>query len=319
MSFMAGSNNNTGGSHVAGAVVTLVLLIVGAVWLHSGGHSFLMIAWIAFTGIILLGLLAGDGETSEKPVYDMRPGDPIQVSGPAIVHTGERPLPAISGDYFKYKEKYWRTQLSPTPDGIVGDPGVGLNSSGFAMGNIAAGQTGERNLAKLMVHMGVVGDGVNSYWSLRIPGSKLDTDVDAILTYGDNMILIDAKEFMAGGDLVYKNADGDSITLWRKSKPDSTDRDLVFVKQYDLKRNMEMALEKYTEEFADMHVEAVVLLSPTRNGLAAVDAGCVIDDGLIPVTQSWAWSQDLKAKFEEHPAEPTRPDVDVRLRALLKK
>ena len=304
-------------------LVCIVAMIAGSWWLHSHDHGFLMLLWIAFMGFVTLmviGSVLDDGngdykQSSAGPASGtFRRGKPRQV-----VSTYARNVPAVSNDVFREKEKYWKINLDGHVDGVVGDPGVGLGSSGFSTDRVNAGQKGEQNLAKLMVYLGIVGRGLNSYWSLRIPGSTLDTDVDAIVSYGDQLVLIDAKEYVSGDGYVYRNEPGDAVSVW--VEPDAAHPDLQRhrVKKYEFSHNMEMALDKYRTAFPSMNVSAVVLLCPTRRGLAAVKAGCSIDDGVIPVTQSWAWLKDLKAKLDSQDSRPTTdPDVDRELRALLK-
>lgn len=316
----AGKPSGGGGMWV---LVCIAATIVGAWWIHAHGHGFLALLWAVFMGFVTLMVIVSVGDdgkgnyepSSTAPTYKaVRRGKPRQV-----VSTYARNVPAVSNDVFRKKAQYWKIDLDGHVDGVVGDPGVGLGSSGFSTDRVQAGQKGEQNLAKLMVYLGIVGRGLNSYWSLRIPGSALDTDVDAIISYGDQLVLIDAKEYVAGDGYVYRNEPGDAVSVW--VEPDAAHPDLQRrrVKKYEFSHNMEIALDKYRTAFPSMNVSAVVLLCPTRRGLAAVKAGCSIDGGAIPVTQSWAWLKDLKAKLDSQDSRPTTaPDVDRRLRALLK-
>ena len=307
-----------------GVLVCIVALIAGGWWLHSHDHGFLMLLWIAFMGFVTLAVIGSVVDAGGNGYY--KPSGAAPAAGTArrgksrqVVSTHARNVPAVSNDVFRKKEQYWKVDLDGHVDGVVGDPGVGLGSSGFSTDRVSAGQAGEQNLAKLMVYLGIVGRGLNSYWSLRIPGSTLDTDVDAIISYGDELVLIDAKEYVAGDGYVYRNEPGDAVSVWVEPDAEHPDLQRRRVKRYEFSRNMEMALDKYRKAFPGMNVSAVVLLCPTRRGLAAVKAGCSIGDGVIPVTQSWAWLKDLKAKLDGQGSRPTTdPDVDRKLRALLK-
>lgn len=318
----AGNYTNTtqgakkpGGGHGLAVVACIVVTVAVSMWLHSNDHGFLMLLWIAFMVFVTLGVIGiGSGSTTSSSRTACKTG-PVHV-----VDTGLHDVPAVSNDFFRKQEQYWKVSLDGHVDGVVGNPGVGLDSSDFGSDRVAAGQEGEKNLAKMMVQAGVVGNGLNSYWSLRIPDSSYDTDVDAIVTFGNRMILIDAKEYVSGDGYTYEPVYGvDRVDVWQEPTTKNPARARHLVKRYDFSRNMEMALEKYRKAFPTMDVEAVVLLCPTRRGLAAVKAGCSICNGAIPVTQSWAWLQDLRKKLDESETRPTTdPAVDHRLRALLK-
>lgn len=321
----AGNYTNTtqgakkpGGGHGLAVVACIVVTVAVSMWLHSNDHGFLMLLWIGFMVFFTLGVI-GSGSTSSTAGKQPRPSGGYRAST-HFVGTGSRNVPAVSNDVFRKREQYWRVDLDSHVDGVVGNPGVGLASSGFGSDRVAAGQEGEKNLAKMMVHAGIVGNGLNSYWSLRIPDSNYSTDVDAIVTFGNRMILIDAKEYVSGDGYTYEPVYGaDRVDVWQEPTAKNPNRTRHLVKRYDFSRNMEMALEKYSKVFPTMDVEAVVLLCPTRRGLAAVKAGCSICNGAIPVTQSWAWLRDLKKKLDESETRPTtNPNVDRRLRALLK-
>lgn len=291
-----------------------------------GRKLFYFVALIMF-GFFLIGCNADGGSTpkrnnkapkntgvrattSSHETYTAKGGNNHPVGmGHNIIKTHQRALPAVDNDFFTHTAKYWKE--NPIGHvGINGKPGVGLNSSGFDDSRIKAGQAGEKELAQMMCYLGIASKDVQTYWSLRLPYSDFDTDVDAIVSYNNNIILIDAKQYVAGKNLKY-TYDHDGVINVKD----------VFtgerVKQYSFSRNMGMALEKYTQLFPNAHIEGVVLLCPTRNGIAATDANLGICDGKLAVTQSWAYLRDLKADIDKTHG-MTRPSFDSKLRTLLK-
>lgn len=226
-----------------------------------------------------------------------------------IIKTHQRALPAVDNEFFTKTARYWK--VNPLGhEGINGTPGVGLDSSGFDNSRIKAGQVGEKELAQMMCWLGIASKDVQTYWSLRLPDSDFDTDVDAIVSYNNNIILVDAKQYVAGKNLRYTyNRDGviDVKDVFTGER----------VKQYSFSRNMGIALEKYSRFFPSAHVEGVVLLCPTRNGIAATDANLGICDGKLAVTQSWTYLKDLKADIDRTHGR-TKPEFDRKLKSLLK-
>lgn len=292
----------------------------------SGRKMFYFIALIMF-GFFLIGCNADDGSktkgsnkapkntgvratTSSHETSTAKGSNSRSIGmGHNIIKTHQRALPAVGNDFFTHTAKYWKENpIGHT--GINGKPGVGLNSSGFDNSRIKAGQAGEKELAQMMCYLGIASKDVQTYWSLRLPYSDFDTDVDAIVSYNNNIILIDAKQYVAGKNLKY-TYDHDGVI---NVKDVSTGER---VKQYSFSRNMDMALEKYSQLFPSAHIEGVVLLCPTRNGIAATDANLGICDGKLAVTQSWAYLQDLKADIDKTHGR-TKPEFDRKLKELLK-
>ena len=226
-----------------------------------------------------------------------------------IIKTHKSSHPAVSNAFFTSTAKYWKEKPIGHV-GINGKPGVGLNSSDFDNKRIQAGQKGEKELAQMMCYLGIASEAVQTYWSLRLPNCEYDTDVDAIVSYNNNIILLDAKQYIAGENLRYERHSVGVVDV-----KDVATGELV--KQYAFSHNMDMAFEKYSEFFPDAHIEGAVLLCPTRNGIAATDANLGICDGKLAVTQSWAYLNDLKADIDKSHGR-TNPEYDRKLKELLK-
>ena len=227
-----------------------------------------------------------------------------------IIKTHQSAHPALDNQFFTRTAKYWKVNPIGHP-GINGTPGVGLDSSDFSNGRVKAGQAGEKELAQMMCYLGIASENVQTYWSLRLPYSDLDTDVDAIVSYNNNIILIDAKQYKAGTDLKYEYSGEPNVINVRNTRTGEV------IKRYTFSRSMEMALEKYSQMFPTAHIEGAVVLCPTRNGIAATDANLGICNGKLAVTQSWTYLQDLKADIDKTNGR-TNPEYDRELRTLLK-
>lgn len=247
--------------------------------------------------------------STRKDGYSAAGNHTYRGSDKNIIKTHQRALPAVDNEFFTRTARYWKE--NPIGHvGINGKPGVGLNSSSFESSRIKAGQAGEKELAQMMCYLGIASRDVQTYWSLRLPYSDYDTDVDAIVSYNNNIILIDAKQYVAGKNLRYTyNRDG-VIDVKDVSTGER-------VKQYTFSCNMDMALEKYAQLFPNAHIEGVVLLCPTRNGIATTDANLGICDGQLAVTQSWAYLKDLKDDIDRTNGR-TKPEFDRELKKLLK-
>ena len=222
---------------------------------------------------------------------------------------GEKP---IKPDFFRYKAKYWTCSYRGVP-GMHGSPGIGLNSSSFGSNRIEAGQKGEQELAQMVAYLGIPSkSGAQVYWSLRIPESKYDTDVDCIVAYGNNLVLLDAKNYVAGDNYEYSSrSPGEGILRVTNKSTGSV------VKEYTLSRNMKMAEEVYRRAFPGMHIETAVLLCPTRNGLAGVKASTWLHDS-IPVHQSWTYLNVLKVRVGRCANPYPKEWVRRKLESLLK-
>ena len=222
---------------------------------------------------------------------------------------GETP---IKPDFFRYKAKYWTCSYRDVP-GMHGSPGIGLNSSSFGSNRIEAGQKGEQELAQMVAYLGIPSKyGAQVYWSLRIPESKYDTDVDCIVAYGNTLVLLDAKNYVAGDNYEYSSKSPREGTLRVSDKTTGS-----VVKEYTLSRNMKMAEEAYRRAFPGMHIETAVLLCPTRNGLAGVKASTWLHDS-IPVHQSWTYLNNLKIRVGAAANPYPKEWVRRRLESLLK-
>lgn len=312
-------------------VVWLVVAAAGYGWAFGVGagtaHKLFYVVGLLVLGLFLVGNYTDGSEDNKsaknknaRPAKSTAKTANSQVDAYAgnygsismdtnIIKTHQHAHPAVSNDFFKYTARYWK-EKPIGHSGINGTPGVGLNSSGFSNGRVKAGQAGEKELAQMMCYLGIASYEVKTYWSLRLPNSDLDTDVDAIVSYNNNIILLDAKQYIAGENLKYERVCDGVVNV----RDTNTNR---IVKTYTFSRNMEMALEKYSQMFPTAHVEGAVLLCPTRNGIAATDANLGICNGKLAVTQSWAYLQDLKADIDKTHG-MTRPSFDSKLKSLLK-
>jgi hypothetical protein len=113
-----------------------------------------------------------------------------------------RPLPGL----------VTRMETIPYPSDILtrqvfGEPGAGLDTSGFDEAAIAAGKEGERRTAAILAAFASQYPTVRVYHGLPWPGSK--GDVDHALLMGKHVMFIDSKMWAAG---VY-SVDGDEQLL----------------------------------------------------------------------------------------------------------
>lgn len=169
---------------------------------------------------------------------------------------------------------------------MFGTPGAGLSSaSHMSTESISLGQRGEMNFAKALMitdHQGTIKydsrdgllDDVYTFWSVAMPSpwrpyerdEYLTTDIDVVIVSGEYMVLVDTK-FYVSGDVTYTNyADrlychdnqtGEQIGSYR-----------------DMSKNMEIAVERFTEHYPEMTVMALVVMMPTDNGAAVLNDVC---------------------------------------------
>lgn len=197
--------------------------------------------------------------------------------------------PKYGREWFNKNNQYWRVrdeQVRANP-AVHGTPGVGLNESGFGAGRIRSGQLGEMNLAKMMLTWGLMDGGIQTFWSMRLPESKYDTDVDAIMVYRDIVYLIDAKNYSVG------DSDDEAYVL-DKSDPNQerlvrmhANGEIVDGSRHQLSQSMIMAVDKYTSYLRklvpEVKVVPVVLMCPGKNGTPAVAPSLVMMGGRMPV------------------------------------
>ncbi|AGW84268.1 hypothetical protein BLAC_00200 [Bifidobacterium animalis subsp. lactis ATCC 27673] len=176
-----------------------------------------------------------------------------------------------AGSVFKDREwfarncRYWTIPDDQHDNPHVhGVPGGGLQSAveEFGADKVEMGTKGEMNLMKLMVARGLT-EVAHTFWSLRLPGSKYDTDVDCAVMYADRIWLIDAKLYTANPTLIYSSL-GDHKLI---DVPPGTAQPH---KTYELSKSMSMAMEKYTAFFPGQQIIPVLAFAPGMNGAPAV-------------------------------------------------
>ena len=228
--------------------------------------------------------------------------------------------PRLGRDWYRGVNAYWAVkdaEIEADPR-IHGKPGVGLNTSGFSQANISAGQRGERNLAKLMHKWGLTHGGVETYWSMALPNSTYDTDVDAIMVYGNTVYLIDAKNYSVGEDgetYVLDPRDAGQSTIVRVDR----NGNIVAGSEHKLSQSMVMAVDKYTPYLKavdpNVKVVAAVVLCPDKNGTPAVAPNLVTLQGKMPVMSCATFLQGLK---QESNGQTANPAICAKLQPLLK-
>lgn len=222
----------------------------------------------------------------------------------------------------------FNTDLSTAGDHIHGQPGVGLGESGFGAARIQQGQQGELALAQLLCRTGVLRYAY-SWWSLSIPGHT-GPDVDCALLLRDTLWLLDAKQYRADADYYFqsqmageqaadRNAKTHAIDLFKIDESLSfADRsgaklatNSTLVKTYEPSNNMAWAAGIYEEEFPMLTIKPVVLLSPTKRGIAGIMDQTYFPGG-VPFDQSVSFVQEnLKPLIDEMASglsQPWRPN-----------
>ena len=222
----------------------------------------------------------------------------------------------------------FNTDLSTAGDHIHGQPGVGLGESGFGAARIQQGQQGELALAQLLCRTGVLRYAY-SWWSLSIPGHP-GPDVDCALLLRDTLWLLDAKQYRADADYYFqsqmageqaadRNAKTHAIDLFKIDESLSfADRsgaklatNSTLVKTSEPSNNMAWAAGIYEEEFPMLTIKPVVLLSPTKRGIAGIMDQTYFPGG-VPFDQSVSFVQEnLKPLVDEMASglsQPWRPN-----------
>lgn len=258
-------------------------------------------------------------QPAPRPQFPVTPGVPSVAS--SIVYnlypTQNGPInqallagsPRRGREWFRGVNAYWAVQDSEIEQDprIHGKPGVGLNASGFSQANIEAGQRGERNLAKLMHKWGLTNGGVETFWSMALPNSNYDTDVDAIMVYGDTVYLIDAKNYAIGNDnetYILDPRDLSQSTLVRIDQAGN----YVPNSEHKLSKSMVMAVDKYTPYLKavdpNVKIVAAVVLCPDKNGTPAVGPNLVAMQGKMPVMSCTDFLQALRKESAGKTANP---------------
>lgn len=222
----------------------------------------------------------------------------------------------------------FNTDLSTAGDHIHGQPGVGLGESGFGAARIQQGQQGELALAQLLCRTDVLRYAY-SWWSLSIPGHP-GPDVDCALLLRDTLWLLDAKQYRADADYYFqsqmageqaadRNVKTHAIDLFKIDESLSfADRsgaklatNSTLVKTYEPSNNMAWAAGIYEEEFPMLTIKPVVLLSPTKRGIAGIMDQTYFPGG-VPFDQSVSFVQEnLKPLIDEIASglsQPWRPN-----------
>ena len=319
-------------------IATIITFIVGSMfwdWFTEPGwiHKIVYVVGLFFLWMVLLGATDGGGKptrtapSTPRPAANPTPTKPRYADCPTTIWTDHiqtihQHHEWIKPNFFRQTAPYWRESPEGRA-GINGTPGVGLNSSDFGNERVGAGQAGERELAQMMLYLGIPSERVQTYWSLRIPGSNWDTDVDAVVSYGDTIYLIDAKQYATREYSTYTMDREDSMVLidalTNKVIRYSDGREI----RHNFSRNMALAMNAYQTYFPNARIEGVVLLCPTKNGIAGTSGNMGICKNfkgvpMLAVTQSWPWLAELKRDIDATNG-VTRPDWDKKLKGLLKK
>lgn len=301
--------------------ILIWLIITPIVW-NWGNSSILMrlisIAIIVLYTLFLIGICVEPvkPKTTEEKAKELAEN---AKKYPHLLNTGQQTQAPIDPNFFRYEAKYWTFKLRYNHN-IHGKPGSGLSSSNFDQTRVHAGQQGERELAQMMAYLRIPSKEVQTFWSMRIPDTSLNTDVDAVIAFNQHIILVDAKEYAAGSTLQYQQNTDEAYDNKIKVVDTTTGE---IVKTYQFTRNMEIALEQYQRMFSDCTVEGVVLLCPTRKGIAGIRGNILVCKGSIPVTSSWPYLQDLKQYLddlrEQEKLCPPPANVTRKLFALIKR
>lgn len=163
-----------------------------------------------------------------------------------------------------------RLQLQVSP-WIAGNPGYGLDASGFEESSIRMGQAGERNFAKALQKTGLI-DKFQSFWSASVPDRSAliaslthDSDIDCILFNGHTVYLVDLKNYK-GGNVTYAMENGGLVC-----KDNATGQYVETSSK--LSQNMSMALDLMKTHLASTpyRVEARVVFMPTNSGIGRIN------------------------------------------------
>ena len=212
----------------------------------------------------------------QRPRYtpSSRPGyrGPSQYS-PQPHHGGARQETASrNGRMTGFEPRALEAVTIPQLPTMTGAPGAGLHSSHFSSRNVNLGVEGEVNFAKALTKTGLL-KAFHSLWSVSVPDPKVltpnkyNTDIDCILVAGNEVILVDLKNYKSG-DVTY-TARGDQLHC--------TDNvtGIAVGTPKKLSRNMEMALTSVRGHFPRLKVSAFVVFMPTNKGEASIAPGTV--------------------------------------------
>ena len=214
--------------------------------------------------------------------------------------------------FFGSNCRYWEVKDSDilSHPRVFGKPGCGLNASGFGKDRVEAGQKGEMNLAKLFYKTGLLDlPNVYTFWSLYLPGTGLDVDVDCAVLVGNTILLVDAKMYKSNAEYIYTGDGRGQLTC-----TDTATGNVV--KTYQLSRSMPMARDKYAEYFTSESIIPVVALCPGSGGNAAVGQNVTGVEG-TRVFQAYDLAETLKAALSQNNT-PANPEVVEKLKGLLK-
>lgn len=214
--------------------------------------------------------------------------------------------------FFGANCRYWEVKDSDilSHPRVFGKPGCGLNASGFGKDRVEAGQKGEMNLAKLFYQTGLLDlPNVYTFWSLYLPGTGLDVDVDCAVLVGNTILLVDAKMYKSNAEYIYTGDGRGQLTC-----TDTTTGNVV--KTYQLSRSMPMARDKYAEYFTSESIIPVVTLCPGSGGNAAVAPNVTGVEG-TRVFQAYDLAETLKTALSQYNT-PANPQVVEKLKGLLK-
>lgn len=92
---------------------------------------------------------------------------------------------------------------------VFGVPGASLNSAGFNAGAVAAGIQGEEAVAAVLDKFARTVQGFYAFHSVKLPGKI--ADIDHMVVYGRNILVIDAKNWAAGKNY-HLNSAGLTVT-----------------------------------------------------------------------------------------------------------
>ncbi len=207
-----------------------------------------------------------------------------------------------------------------------------MNASGFGKDRVEAGQKGEMNLAKLFYKTGLLDlPNVYTFWSLYLPGTGLDVDVDCAVLVGNTILLVDAKMYKSNAEYVYTGDGRGQLTctdtdvdvdcavlvgntiLLVDAKMYKSNAEYIYtgdgrgqltctdtttgnvVKTYQLSRSMPMARDKYAEYFTSESIIPVVTLCPGSGGNAAV--GQYVTGKTYQLSRSMPMARDKYAEY----------------------
>ena len=152
---------------------------------------------------------------------------------------------------------------------MFGEPGKGLNKSGFDESAINLGQEGEINFATALQKQGLL-EKLVTFWSvhnLNLEDERVDADIDCVIVSGSTIWLVDLK-FYSSGNVIYREENGllytiDSATGAQIGRPKR------------MSPNMSYAEESFSHKFANLlkfyRLETRVVLMPTYKGAGRLD------------------------------------------------